>query len=163
MKTHRPIAPIVRATSRSLMESLEIPQTWAGNAYSGLTGLIQAGRNKGSWNGNGLITTQSNAAGSNSLTTLGIAEVSDVLSYSNGVATFSGQTVGSTAVLVKYTYIGDANLSGKMDGDDYFRIDSAYAGGVPSYLHGDFDLNGKINADDYFLLDSKMNKQTVVL
>src|SRR5262249_31366239 len=31
--------------------------SWSGSAYTGVTGRIDAGRNGGSWNGNGIITT----------------------------------------------------------------------------------------------------------
>src|SRR5688572_25782257 len=36
----------------------------------------------------------------------------------------AGQTVSGTDVLVKYTYAGDADLNGKLDGDDDFILDS---------------------------------------
>ena len=76
---------------------------------------------------------------------------------------FGGETVDATAVLVKYTYTADANLSGSVNGDDYFLIDSWYSSGSPSYTHGDFDLNGRIDADDYFLIDSIYGHQDTFL
>ena len=137
---------------------------WAGTAYSGMTGLITAGRNGGTWTGNGLLTDQSSALGGNPLTTLGIAEASDALNLQGGqTALFDAQTVDSTAVLVKYTYAGDANLSGHIDGDDYFNIDINYHSSTPSPFHGDFDLNGRIDPDDYFLLDSNYVRQGTFL
>ena len=39
---------------------------------------------------------------------------------------FRGQAITATDVLVGYTYAGDANLSGFIDGDDYFRIDKGF-------------------------------------
>ena len=92
-----------------------------------------------------------------------IAEASGVLNYTGSSALFDGQTVDSTAVLVKYTYTGDADLNGHIDGDDYFRVDLGFNSGVPSYLHGDFDLNGRIDADDYFLVDYNFIKQGTFL
>ncbi len=137
---------------------------WATTAYTGLTGLITSGRNGGTWNGNGLITTQSSALGGNPLTTLGIAEASDALNLQPGqTAAFDGQTVDATAVLVKYTYTGDANLNGHIDGDDYFSIDNNYESNVPSPFHGDFDMNGRMDADDYFLIDSNYVRQGTFL
>jgi hypothetical protein len=55
-----------------------------------------------------------------------------------------------------YTYAGDANLSGKIDADDYFRIDSNYnkSGTATGFFNGDFNYDGQINGDDYFLIDS---------
>jgi hypothetical protein len=35
-------------------------------------------------------------------------------------------TPGTSDILAAYTYYGDANLDGKVDGTDYTRIDSAF-------------------------------------
>jgi hypothetical protein len=56
-----------------------------------------------------------------------------------------------------YTYNGDANLSGHVDADDYFQIDSHYnksANSVKLWINGDFNYDGKINGDDYMLIDN---------
>ena len=57
-------------------------------------------------------------------------------------------------MLVKFTYAGDANLSGGIDADDYalisFHDPNPFAGG---YYSGDFNLDGGIDADDFALLD----------
>jgi hypothetical protein len=134
-----------------------------GNVYNGLTGLIASGRNNGAWNGNGIITSRTNAVGGTAKTTLGVAEAASILAYTNGSATFSGQTVDTTAVLVKYTWNGDANLSGKIDGDDFFRIDAGFSAGTKAWAAGDFDLKGSVNADDYWLIDSIYGKSGAVL
>ena len=60
-----------------------------------------------------------------------------------------GQTVDATTVFVRYTYAGDANLDGIINGDDYFRIDSGFAASSTGFIKGDFDYNGRIDADDY--------------
>ena len=67
-------------------------------------------------------------------------------------------TVDATAVLVRYSFIGDANLSGTIDGDDYFAIDSGYASHANGYSSGDFNYDGRIDADDYFIIDSNYGK-----
>src|SRR5437773_11392541 len=57
-----------------------------------------------------------------------------------------------------YTWGGDANLDGLLNGDDYFRIDSHVnqSGSVFGYHNGDFNYDGAINGDDYFILDSNI-------
>lgn len=47
-------------------------------------------------------------------------------------ARWSGKTelINVNALIVKYTYNGDADLSGKLDADDYFLIDRAFVGQV---------------------------------
>ena len=58
-----------------------------------------------------------------------------------------------------YTWGGDANLDGTLNGDDYFQIDSHFNqdGTVFGYFNGDFNYDGSINGDDYFIIDSNWN------
>ena len=48
----------------------------------------------------------------------------------------------NTAVLVKYTYYGDADFSGLVTFDDYARIDAGFSGSHTGWLNGDFDGSG---------------------
>jgi cytoskeletal protein CcmA (bactofilin family) len=87
------------------------------------------------------------------------------LNNTSQTATFAGQPVDSTAVLVKFTWGGDANLDGKINIDDYGRIDGnvAQSGSVFGWFNGDFNLDGKINIDDYGIIDGNINQQDEVL
>ena len=124
---------------------------WNGSKYDGVSGWIAAGRNGGEWSGSGIITSMSSAIGVAPLTTLAVAKAGDV--GFSGTKNFAGQAVSASDVLVMYTYAGDANLSGAIDGDDYFRIDNGFAAGLSGYENGDFNLDGTIDADDYFIID----------
>jgi len=63
-------------------------------------------------------------------------------------------------VLIKYTYYGDANLDGVVDGSDYTRIDSGYiTSGSTGWMNGDFNYDGVINGSDYTLIDNAFNTQ----
>jgi hypothetical protein len=66
---------------------------------------------------------------------------------------------------VKYTYGGDANLDGKVNIDDYGRIDAhvGQSGSVFGWYNGDFNYDGKINIDDYGIIDSVIGAQGPVL
>jgi hypothetical protein len=68
-------------------------------------------------------------------------------------ATFAGQAVGLTDLLVKYNWVGDANLDSVVDADDYFQIGSGYIAQAKGCHNGDSNYDGIINADDYFLID----------
>jgi hypothetical protein len=121
--------------------------SWNGSGYSDITGLIADDH---------LITTQPLAVAPNFRTTLGVATADQV---SRVGQSFGGQTALTGDVLVMYTYAGDANLNGMIDGDDFFRIDSGYAtrnevSPLLGWVNGDFDYSGRIDADDYFLIDS---------
>ena len=62
-----------------------------------------------------------------------------------------------------YTYAGDTNLDGQINGDDYFRVDSGFAsaGALSGYENGDLNYDGRIDADDYFIIDSNYGNQTL--
>ncbi len=129
----------------------------AATPYGDIAGMVLNGRNGGTWTGNGIITGMSAAAGSNPLTTLGVANASDAMFIAES-AVWDGEVVNASDMLVRYTYLGDANLDGVINGDDYFQIDQGYANQSTGYVHGDFDGNGRIDADDYFIIDSHYNK-----
>lgn len=128
--------------------------TWNGSGYTGVTGMVAAGRNAGNWDGSGIVTGMTSALGAVPLSTIGVAPNS-VLNKS----TFMGQTVSTSDVLLAYTFAGDANLSGTVDGDDYFFIDNGYATQTNGWINGDFNYDGKVNADDYFLIDRSYARQ----
>src|SRR5207245_1366806 len=94
-------------------------------------------------------------------TTLAIARTSDARpSTATTTALWAGQTITGTDVLVMYTYGGDANLDGKINIDDYVRIDQGIAAGLTGWSNGDFNYDGKINIDDYTtVIDSNIGNQ----
>src|SRR5207248_6144452 len=101
--------------------------------------------------------------GSNGHSTgLGYAEASSVLTYSNGTASFSGQTLSdNTAVLVRYTLRGDANLSGTVDLTDFtFLAANFNKSSGAQWLDGDFNYDDKVDLTDFTFLASNFN-QTV--
>jgi hypothetical protein len=69
-------------------------------------------------------------------------------------ATFAGQPVDETSVLIAFTRTGDANLDGVVNDDDVTIVGATYAPGVPqpSWALGDFDYNGFVDDDDVTLL-----------
>jgi len=130
-----------------------IDDDFSADALSDVQALIASGRNGGTggdWSGTGIVTSAASA----NLTTLGVARASDVLGISDYQTTvFAGQTVDGAAVLIKFTYAGDANLDGKINVDDYGKIDFAVPIGVAGWSNGDFNYDGKVNVDDYGIID----------
>ena len=63
--------------------------------------------------------------------------------------------VSATDILVRYTFYGDADLSGKVDFDtDYHQWQAGFesGGALTGWVWGDFDHNGVIDFDtDYHL------------
>src|SRR6185436_19470000 len=121
---------------------------WEGSSYTGGTGLVASD------------AVFSSLAGPAGYTTIAIAEASQVLDIS-GLQTglFAGQPVDATTVLVKYTHGGDANLDGKINVDDYGKIDTSIPLGLTGWFNGDFNYDGKINVDDYGIIDFNVGIQ----
>jgi autotransporter-associated beta strand protein len=77
---------------------------------------------------------------------------------------FDGIAPAPGDVLVKYTYYGDTNLDGKVDGSDYTNIDAAFAaGGKTGWFNGDFNYDGVIDGSDYSLIDNADNNQQAAI
>ena len=76
-------------------------------------------------------------------------------------ATFAGQTVLGSDAIAMVTYGVDATLDGKINIDDYGRIDAnvAQSGTVFGWYNGDFNYDGAINIDDYGIIDGNISNQ----
>ena len=123
-----------------------------------ITAMIASGYNAGGgyWNGTGINSSVA-AGDSTHLTQLGV-----ILNSQSGApfyTTFDTQAVVATDVLIKYTYAGDTNLDGKVDGSDYSRIDSAILTGATGWFNGDFNYDGVVDGSDYTLMDNAFNAQ----
>jgi len=81
------------------------------------------------------------------------------LATNSDTAVWGGQTVTGSQTLVMYTYGGDANLDGKINVDDYGRIDFNVNLGTSGWYNGDFNYDGKINVDDYGIIDFNVGIQ----
>lgn len=106
---------------------------------------------------------------------IGYADAARLLGLSGTqTATWGGQTVDASSILVRYTWGGDANLDGKIDADDYVLVDrgflrdqangnttahgSAADAGLFDTTHsqwqdGDFNYDSIVSAADYLIID----------
>jgi len=76
-----------------------------------------------------------------------------------GATSWAGQSISSTAIVGKYTYLGDVNLDGEVTGDDYTIIDSNLNITPPAglaWVSGDTNLDGSVTGDDYTTIDSNL-------
>jgi hypothetical protein len=112
---------------------------------------LKTGRNAGHayWKGSGIISSAA-AADTRFLTTLGIRP-------SPGTV-FDGVPTSINDVLVKYTYYGDADLNGTVNGADYQQIDSGFGIHLTGWSNGDFNYDGVVDGTDYSLLDNTFNQ-----
>jgi autotransporter-associated beta strand protein len=114
---------------------------------------LKAGFNSGSgyWNGAAGILSSMAASDTSFLTTIG---------YGPGGNPLDGVSTVASDVLVKYTYYGDANLDGTVDGADYQQIDNGFGGGLTGWSNGDFNYDGVVDGSDYSLIDNTFNQVT---
>ena len=81
---------------------------------------------------------------------IGYAEAADALGLSGDqTGTFLNQTVDSTAVLVRYTLMGDANLDGVVGFADLVKVAKNYGKIGSTWSSGDFDRDGNTNFGDF--------------
>ncbi len=87
-------------------------------------------------------------------------------SVGGAVTSLSGFTdFSSNSILVKYTWFGDSNLDGAVDGSDYALIDTGLTSGGTNagWVFGDLDYSGQVDASDYALIDTGFGAQNAVL
>jgi hypothetical protein len=125
---------------------------------TGIRSLLHNGRANGAWNGNGIMSATARDANPKN-TTLGSMEATEFKSVYGAAAKFDNETIDNTAVLIKFTYYGDADFNGVVNFDDYSRIDAGFNGHRSGWLNGDFDDIGSVNFDDYSLIDLAFNPQ----
>jgi fibronectin-binding autotransporter adhesin len=154
------------------------PGTWTGKLdlnnndmivkngnLANVVSLVTSGFNahSGYWNGNGIVSTSA-ATNTTYLTTLGAIQNMDSKGnpiYGTGgtYGLFDGQSPTTADVLVKYTYYGDADLNGVVNGSDYAKIDMGFQMHLTGWLNGDFNYDGVVNGSDYALIDNAYNQQ----
>ena len=123
---------------------------------------IQSGRNAATrWSGNGIA---SSAAANDPNQLMGLGAILNDNGHGGPIYnTFDGFAVDMSSILIKYTLMGDLNLDGRVNADDFFLMDRGFANGIGSnqYYNGDIDYNGLINADDYTYIDRAYAMQVI--
>ncbi|WP_428936802.1 beta strand repeat-containing protein [Fontivita pretiosa] len=121
------------------------------------SGLVNNGTYN--WLGPGIMSStasQQNQAAGSFLYGLGVIlnDLAQVGGSGPIYSEFSGISLSVGEVLVKFTYHGDADLSGSIDATDYSLIDNGYVNTLSGWINGDFDYSGSIDATDYALIDN---------
>lgn len=111
---------------------------------STIQGYLASGYNGGAWNGLGI-----DSSAADSLThALGVADNS-VLHLS----TFGGLSVSANAVLIKFTWYGDANLDGMVTAQDLGMLATNWQQPTNgAWTGGDFNYDGRVDIRDLYLL-----------
>jgi fibronectin-binding autotransporter adhesin len=144
--------------------SNDLDLTGAGSTgLTAVTALLKTGFNSGTWtytvSNSKAITSTAAAADSRHLTALGVILNGSTYGSGTTLGTFDTINPGTSDVLVKYTYYGDTNLDGAVDGSDYTNIDHGFANHLTGWQNGDFNYDGVVDGSDYTLIDNAFNTQ----
>ena len=114
--------------------------------FATIRAYVIAARNAGAWDGPGITSSLADA----NQCALGYGEASAV--FTSFPATFAGQSVDDSAVLVRLTRYGDANLDGTVNLQDFNRLAANFGAGARLWIDGDFSYDGTVNLQDFNLL-----------
>ncbi len=124
-------------------------------------GKLLLGSNGGDWSptlGNSAVIISSTAAAHKDdlhKTGVGYGEASAILGPTGG--TFNGEAVDGDAVLIKYTYLGDANLDGKVNALDFNALASNFGNQDLSYWNqGDFNYDATVDTSDFMIMAQQL-------
>jgi hypothetical protein len=103
---------------------------------------LASGYDGGAWNGIGIVSSTA-AASTGVKTAIGYGDAATL-----HISNFGGQGVTS-AVLLEYTLMGDANLDGKVNLLDLNAIATNFGGSSKVWTDGDTTYDGNVNIQDF--------------
>jgi hypothetical protein len=109
-----------------------------------IRGYLAGGHNGGSWNGSGINSSSAAAEPGHGL---GYAEASAI--FTSFPATFAGESVDDTSILIRYARYGDANLDGSVNLADFNRLAASFGSSGATWSQGDFTYDGFVNLNDF--------------
>jgi autotransporter-associated beta strand protein len=112
-----------------------------------IAALLASGYNGGAWNGPGI---DSSAAAANS--------GSYGLGYADSADPGNPAGLASGTIEIAYALLGDANLSGVVDGTDFGIVAANFNKGVTGWDEGDFNYDGVVDGRDFGDLAANFNK-----
>jgi aryl-phospho-beta-D-glucosidase BglC (GH1 family) len=114
-----------------------------------IAGYLHTGYNGGNWSGLGIDSSAAAANGSYSV------------GYSDGA---DGVVAGlsSGQIEVAYTLLGDANLDGNVNGEDFTILAANFNQSVTGWDQGDFNYDGTVNGEDFTVLAANFNQSATL-
>ncbi|HYE21085.1 MAG TPA: hypothetical protein VEA69_21740 [Tepidisphaeraceae bacterium] len=117
--------------------------------------LLASGYASGAWTGPGVRSSSAATTSDGRRYALGYGEAAIMLGLADdgSTATWLGQTVDATTLLVRYTLAGDADLNGTVALNDLVVLANHYGNATgQTWSDGDFDYDGKIALNDLVIL-----------
>jgi hypothetical protein len=123
---------------------------------------IKNGRKTNTWTGTTNSDGTSGGAINSSLaaltpnnTAVGFAPGSAL--FSTFSSTFAGKTVFQSTMLVRYTTLGDANVTANTNALDFNTLATNFGKSSLNWYQGDFNYDGSVNTSDFVLLASRFD------
>jgi hypothetical protein len=114
--------------------------------------FLQSGYAGGAWTGPGITSSHAAAIAADSSNThktaIGFAEASAI----GNPASWFGQSVDGSSLLMRYTFSGDANLDGHVNSGDFTALAQNFNGANRFWRQGDFNFDGTVNALDFNMI-----------
>jgi hypothetical protein len=130
-----------------------------GTPDASIRSLLVSGYAGGSWNGVGINSaTAAGLSTSAHPTAIGYGVASQIL---GGAGSFSGQSVNSTDVLLRYTYAGDSNLDGKVNALDFNALATSFGLSNQEWVNGDYNYDGTVDTQDFMFLANNFNAAAI--
>ena len=127
-------------TNNPLVIDYPTPVPPATSPLATIKAQIASGYAGGSWNGQGIISSNADA----SQFGIGYAEASSLPS----VPAIFG-TVDADSILIRLTRYGDANLDGTVNLSDFNRLASNFGSTTGDWSQGDFNYDSNVNLQDF--------------
>lgn len=125
------------------------------NPIATIQSQIASAYANGAWTGSGITSTDAAtvaATPGSHKTGIGFADNSAL-----GLTSFGGQPVSSTSILSRYTYLGDANVDGTVNSQDFNALVAGYGDAATTWRTGDFNYDGKTDTRDFNFLAGNFN------
>lgn len=139
------------AATLDITDNLVVVDSAGPAGYAAIKAAILSARNGGAWDGAGITSSLLPAAAATR--GVGYARAADL----GGAGALLGQLFGADAVLVRYTLLGDANLSGTVDIDDFGALAASFNLSA-DWGKGDFNYSGITDIDDFGILAAAFNR-----
>jgi RHS repeat-associated protein len=141
-------AVIVRSTSTNKVADTDEIYEWA---KLGMTPYMD-------WSGTGVTSAAAAASVAAGDVTAGVVSLGMILNDWGGgdamYASILGENVTADDVIVRFSFAGDSDLNGFVEGADYGTIDNySQFPGADGYQNGDFNYDGVIDGADYGVID----------
>ncbi|HZZ71550.1 MAG TPA: PEP-CTERM sorting domain-containing protein, partial [Pirellulales bacterium] len=82
-----------------------------------------------------------------------------VINNTNGLSTFDNVSIDANATLVKYTFFGDLNLDGKVDGNEIAAAVNGFNLHLGGWANGDANYSGQVDGNDIAAIVNAFNGQ----